>query len=137
MMLRTMQKVALRCRAGANNYRPPNVVLNNRCLRPRFAASTPSQSDPRLHMLFTCKVCSTRTAKSMSKQAYYHGVVLARCPTCTNLHLLADNLNYFGGGKRNVEDILSEKNESVTHVDDDTWELSPETIAGGADKITS
>ena len=56
-----------------------------------------------LHMVFTCRVCCTRSAKSFSKQAYQHGVVVVRCPGCQNLHLVADNLGWFGQGKRCVQ----------------------------------
>ena len=101
-----------------------------------FTSSPPSSSngdgavDGRLHILFTCSKCETRVAKSLSKQAYYQGVVLCRCPGCQNLHLLADNLNYFGSGKRNIEDIMRQKGQDVKRVDDSTWEIEPETIAG-------
>ncbi|CEO95145.1 hypothetical protein PBRA_003911 [Plasmodiophora brassicae] len=88
-------------------------------------------------IVFTCTICYTRTAKTMSKQAYTHGVVIARCPKCQNMHLLADNLNYFGGGRRNIEDILEQKGQAITRVDDDTWELGADVVAGGQDRIQS
>ena len=53
-------------------------------------------------IMFTCNVCETRNSKRISKQAYYNGVVVVRCPGCDNLHLIADNLNWLGHGKKFV-----------------------------------
>ena len=69
-------------------------------------------------IVFTCKVCNTRAARKMSKEAYNHGVVLIRCPGCNNLHLIADHLGYFDDNSTNVEQILAQKGEKVTRMDD-------------------
>jgi protein import protein ZIM17 len=83
-----------------------------------------------MHLVFTCKVCETRSVKGMSKQAYNEGVVICRCPGCQKLHLIADNLNYFGQ-KRNLEDILGQPIETIT----DVAEFSPAKIIG-EEKLT-
>lgn len=38
------------------------------------------------------QVCETRSAKTFAKLSYEKGVVLARCPGCHSLHLIADRL---------------------------------------------
>lgn len=79
--------------------------------------------------MFTCTVCETRSLKGMTKEAYEKGVVLARCPGCKNLHLIADNLGYFRKEKINIESILKERGQDIDRITDGV-ELLPEQIMG-------
>lgn len=71
--------------------------------------------EARLMIQFTCKKCSTRNSKTMSKLAYEKGVVIIRCDGCKNNHLIADNLSWFGDDarKRNIEKLMKMNGEKV------------------------
>lgn len=90
----------------------------------------------KLAIVYTCKVCGTRSAKQITEHAYRHGVVLVRCPGCQNLHLIADRLGWFeergGDGMGwDVEKLLEEAGENVKAVTgDDVLELTLEDIMG-------
>ncbi|KAK8806026.1 hypothetical protein WA171_007112 [Blastocystis sp. BT1] len=93
----------------------PKDARNNEVLKSIPGSKTTSDV---MIIVFTCKVCNTRAARKMSKEAYNHGVVLIRCPGCNNLHLIADHLGYFDDNSTNVEQILAQKGEKVTRMDD-------------------
>ncbi|DBA04211.1 TPA: hypothetical protein N0F65_004319 [Lagenidium giganteum] len=89
------------------------------------------QSGDKFVMLYTCSVCETRAAKTISKHAYTKGVVLVRCPGCENLHLIADHLGWFEDDAADVESLLRQKGEEVRVVSaDNVLELTEQDILG-------
>ncbi|KAH7366433.1 hypothetical protein KP509_18G077800 [Ceratopteris richardii] len=82
-----------------------------------------------LAMIFTCTVCQTRSAKTMSRQTYEKGVVIVRCGGCKNLHLIADRLGWFGE-PGSVEDFLQQKGIEVRKGSEESYEFTMEDLAG-------
>jgi len=71
--------------------------------------------------MFTCKKCSTRNSKLISKLAYNKGIVIVRCDGCKNNHLIADNLGWFPeiSTRTNIEVIMAMKGETVRRIAND------------------
>ena len=65
----------------------------------------------------------------MSRQSYEKGVVIVRCFTCKNLHLIADRLGWFGE-PGSVENFLKEKGVEVRKGSEESYEFSSEDLAG-------
>ncbi|KAL0905143.1 hypothetical protein M5K25_027325 [Dendrobium thyrsiflorum] len=82
-----------------------------------------------LAMIFTCKVCDTRSVKTMCRESYETGVVVAKCGGCNNLHLIADHLGWFGECG-NIEDLLAARGEEVRKGSIDTLNLTLEDLIG-------
>jgi hypothetical protein len=86
-----------------------------------------ADADPhaRFVVVYTCTVCETRAAKSVSRQAYAEGVVLLRCDGCQKLHLFADRLGWFDDNSVDVETILAAKGVAVSR---SSLNLAPEQL---------
>ncbi|XP_073011465.1 uncharacterized protein [Typha latifolia] len=82
-----------------------------------------------LAMIFTCKVCETRSVKTLCRESYEKGVVVARCGGCNNLHLIADRLGWFGE-PGSVEDLLAARGEEVRRGSVDTLNLTLDDLVG-------
>ena len=85
----------------------------------------------KLAVIYTCKVCDTRSAKQFTEQAYRHGVVVVRCPGCGNQHLIADRLGFFQDESWDVEQALAQAGESVKAVtNDNVLEVTLQDLMG-------
>ena len=87
-----------------------------------------------LAMIFTCRVCETRSIKTASRESYDNGVVVAHCSGCNNLHLIADRLWWFGE-PGSIEDFLAARGEEVKKGSTDTLNLTLEDLAGTGKKV--
>ncbi|XP_020258920.1 DNL-type zinc finger protein [Asparagus officinalis] len=112
----------------APNSPESNPNVNNSI---KFSASSSLKTSERhdLAMIFTCRVCETRSVKTVCRESYEKGVVLARCGGCNNVHLIADRLGWFGQ-PGSVEDFLAARGEEVTKGSSETLNLTLEDLVG-------
>uniref|UniRef100_A0ACD5ZEU6 Uncharacterized protein n=1 Tax=Avena sativa TaxID=4498 RepID=A0ACD5ZEU6_AVESA len=108
---------------------PAPVTVAESSFKVRDASSLKISPRHDLAMIFTCKVCDTRSMKMASRESYESGVVVARCGGCNNLHLMADRLGWFGQ-PGSIEDFLAEKGEEVKKGATDTLNFTLEDLAG-------
>jgi hypothetical protein len=64
-------------------------------------------------VMYTCRVCETRSARRVSRAAYERGSVLLRCPGCRGLHVRADHLGYFDDAAVDAAALLERRGERV------------------------
>ena len=70
-----------------------------------------------------------RSVKTVCRESYEKGIVVARCGGCDNLHLIADHLGWFGE-PGSMEDFLAVLEEEVKKGSIDTLNLTLEDIVG-------
>ena len=76
------------------------------------ASAAAAGADGLYVMLYTCRVCDTRSARRVSKHAYHHGTVLVRCPGCLGLHLIADHLGFVSDEPVDAEALLAARGDA-------------------------
>lgn len=106
--------------ASILNYK---FSLKNNCLVHGDASDRKElgKLEGKMKLMFTCKKCSTRNSKLISKLAYNKGVIIVRCDGCKNNHLIADNLGWFTdiNSRINIEKIMALKGETVKKIIND------------------
>ncbi|KAK9124218.1 hypothetical protein Sjap_013820 [Stephania japonica] len=96
-----------------------------------YRAMSNLKTSPRhdLALVFTCRVCETRSVRTVCRESYEKGVVVVRCGGCNSSHLIADHLGLFGA-PGSVEDFLAARGEEVKRGSVDTLSLTLDDLVG-------
>lgn len=114
------------CSSKSSSGAPPSPPPTDTSFSDDNKRQGQTDGTPRLHMVFTCSVCETRSVKSFSKKAYETGVVIVTCPGCDARHLIADNLGWFGPeSESNIEKVLASKGQTVARITDMDIDYTP------------
>ncbi|KAL5569363.1 hypothetical protein UlMin_025938 [Ulmus minor] len=108
---------------------PSQIEVASSSVKCSAVSNLKTSSRHDLAMIFTCKVCETRSVKTVCRESYEKGVVVARCGGCNNLHLIADHLGWFGE-PGSVEDFLAARGEEVKKGNVDTLSLTLDDLTG-------
>ncbi|KAI3987293.1 hypothetical protein MKX01_003043 [Papaver californicum] len=122
-------KVAVEVEEEQNNSIKTIDVEKSISSKYSVASSLKTSARHDLAMVFTCKVCETRSVKTASRESYDKGVVVARCDGCNNFHLIADRLGIFGE-PGSIEEFLAARGEEVKKGSADTLNLTLDDLAG-------
>ena len=98
---------------GKRPQQKPKAMPSTEGKRPQ---QKPKAMVDRFDMEFTCKLCETRNAHSISRRAYTKGTVIVTCPGCDATHLVADNLNWIEDDFVNLEKYMAEQGTPITRM---------------------
>lgn len=89
----------------------------------------------KLIIMYTCKVCETRSARKISKHSYQKGVVVVKCSSCNNMHLICDHIGVFEDKGWTIDQFLSEHRSLVsTNSGDNHRDSFPKESADSSSK---
>lgn len=97
-------------------------------LKSRTLSTLKISPQPELAMMFTCKVCETRSVKPICRKSYEKGTALVLCDGCNNYHLISDHLGIFDE-KGPMKDLMAACGKKVLK-GKSTLELTHEDLAG-------
>ncbi|RZC76973.1 hypothetical protein C5167_001135 [Papaver somniferum] len=123
------KKVAVEVEEVQNNSIKAIDVNQSTSLKYSVTSSMKTSARHDLAMVFTCKVCETRSVKTATRESYDKGVVVAHCDGCNNYHLIADRLGFFGE-PGSIEEFLAARGEEVKKGSPDTINLTLDDLAG-------